>query len=218
MKKMFAALLVAACCWGAYSYYHNRTSPPKSDSAEVQDPPSGADADAKPDPQKSAFLKMEEPLAEFINDINPFEKKDTRVHKPNPADHVAPSPQGTSSAIVHKTFAVGSAAKFLFQVPPHAASPQLHGTYHSFVQGSDAQSSDDRGDIDLLLMNDQQYADFAQGHLGDAVYAVDSSHEQDVSFGLPATLDRPAQYYLVFRNSDSRTGKKVVQADFRIDF
>ena len=218
MKKMFAALLVAACCWGGYSYYHNHPSPPKSNSTEVQDPPSGADPDAKPDPQKSAFLKMEEPLAEFINDINPFEKKETGLRKPNPSDHIAPSPQGTSSAIVHKTFAVGSAAKFLFQVPPHAASPQLHGTYHSFVQGSDAQSSDDRGDIDFLLMNDQQYADFAQGHLGDAVYAVDSSHEQDVSFGLPATLDRPAQYYLVFRNSDSRTGKKVVQADFRVDF
>jgi hypothetical protein len=218
MKKMFAALLVAASCWGGYSYYHNRTSPPKSDSAEVQDPPSAGDSDAKPDPQNGPLVKMEGPLAKFINDINPFEKKDSGLRKPNPSDHIAPSPQGTSSAIVHKTFAVGSAAKFLFQVPSHAASPQLHGTYHSFVQGSDAQSSDDRGDIDFLLMNDQQYADFAQGHLGDAVYAVDSSHEQDVSFGLPATLDRPAQYYLVFRNSDSRTGKKVVQADFRVDF
>jgi hypothetical protein len=35
---------------------------------------------------------------------------------------------------------------------------------------------------------------------------------------LPATLDRPAQYYLVFRNSTRAAGKKVVQADFRVDF
>jgi hypothetical protein len=39
-----------------------------------------------------------------------------------------------------------------------------------------------------------------------------------VSFGLPATLDRPVQYYLVFRNSSSSAAKKVVQADFQVDF
>jgi hypothetical protein len=50
------------------------------------------------------------------------------------------------------------------------------------------------------------------------VYSVDSSHDQDVSFGLPATLDRPVQYYLVFRNSSSSAAKKVVQADFQVDF
>ncbi len=131
---------------------------------------------------------------------------------------VASSPVGTSSAVVHKTFAITSAAKFAFEVPPHAASPQLNGTYHSFTQQAGSRSSDDSADVDLLLMNAEQYADFAGGHPSDVVYSVDSSHEQDVAFGLPATFDKPAQYYLVFRNSPGHAGKKVVQADFHVDF
>ena len=38
-----------------------------------------------------------------------------RPWKPHPSDHVAPSPVGTSTTIVHKTFAVTSTAKFLFR-------------------------------------------------------------------------------------------------------
>ncbi|MGB6024113.1 MAG: hypothetical protein WBG40_02805, partial [Candidatus Sulfotelmatobacter sp.] len=146
------------------------------------------------------------------------EQEPARPWKPHPNDHVGPSPVGTSTAIVHKTFAVTSTAKFVFEVPPHAASPQLHGTYHSFAKNSGAQSGDENGDVDLLLINEQQYADFLNGNPADVVYSVDSSHDQDVSLGLPATLDHPVRYYLVFRNSSSRAGQKVVQADFRVDF
>ncbi len=141
-----------------------------------------------------------------------------RPWKAHPTDHVAPSPVGTSTTIVNKTFAVTSTAKFVFEVPAHAASPQLHGTYHSSAKNSAAQSGDENGDIDLLLINEQQYADFLNGNPAGVVYSVDSSHDQDVSLGLPATLDQPVRYYLVFRNNSSRAGKKVVQADFRVDF
>lgn len=147
-----------------------------------------------------------------------MEEEPARPWKPHPSDHVALSPVGTSTAIVHKTFAVTSTAKFSFEVPPHAASPQLRGTYHSFAKPSGAQSGDENGDVDLLLINEQQYADFLNGNPADVVYSVDSSHDQDVSLGLPATLDQPVRYYLVFRNSSARAGKKVVQADFRVDF
>lgn len=119
---------------------------------------------------------------------------------------------------MRKTFSVVSAAKFPFEVPPHAASPQLKGSYRSFVQQSGGQSSDEGADMDLLLMNDQQYADFLHGGTPDVIYSVDSSHDQDVSFGLPATMNQPAQYYLVFRTSSHRPGKTEVQADFRVDF
>jgi hypothetical protein len=146
------------------------------------------------------------------------EEEPARPWKPHPSDHVAPSPVGTSAAIVHKTFAVTTTAKFLFEVPPHAASPQLHGTYHSFAKNSGAHPGDETGDVDLLLINEQQYADFLNGDPADVVYSVDSSHDQDVSLGLPATLDHPVRYYLVFRNSSSKAGKKIVQADFRVDF
>jgi hypothetical protein len=31
-------------------------------------------------------------------------------------------------------------------------------------------------------------------------------------------MDKPVQYYLVFRNSSASAAKKVVQADFQVDF
>ena len=140
------------------------------------------------------------------------------AHSPDAQPPAAASPVGTSSAIVHKTFAITSAAKFAFEVPPHAASPHLNGSYRSFMQPAGSPASDDSANVDLLLMNAEQYADFAGGHSSDVVYSVDSSHEQDIAFILPATFDKPVQYYLVFRNSAGHAGKKVVQADFRMDF
>jgi hypothetical protein len=38
-----------------------------------------------------------------------------------------------------------------------------------------------------------------------------------VNFNLPASRDLPVKYYLVFRN-EPREGKKIVQADFKVDF
>jgi hypothetical protein len=217
MKKVIPWLLLAAACWGGYSYYKNRSSQPQ---VEAADEPQ--EEEAKPDPQAGPIQPNT-----IVSPLETLMEKGSSLHKTSapapprkltPSDHIAPSPVGTSTAIVHKTFAVTSSAKFSFQVPPHAASPQLRGSYRSFAQQAGVQSSDESADIDLLLMNDQQYADFLNGGTPDVVYSVDSSHDQDVSFGLPATMSQPAQYYLVFRNSSSRAGKKVIEADFHVDF
>ena len=220
MKKVFVWLLAAAFC-GGYSYYRNRSSQPKVQAAEESQ-----ETEAKPEVQDQDTDRpatVVSPLAAFMEKLNPLHTSEPAQRKPSPSDHIAASPVGTSTAIVRKTFAVASTAKFSFEVPPHAASPQLHGSYRSFAQqsggqSSNVQSSDESADVDLLLMNDQQYADFLHGGSPDVVYSVDSSHDQDVSFGLPSTMNQPAQYYLVFRNSSSHAGKKTVQADFRVDF
>ena len=203
MKKLFVFLLLAAFAWGGLSYYRNRSSQTKVQAAEESQ---FQEAEAQPQPQPQDPIQpptVVSPLKSFMEKVNPFHKT------PEPA----PTP-----AIVRKTFSVVSAAKFPFEVPPHAASPQLKGSYRSFVQQSGGQSSDEGADMDLLLMNDQQYADFLHGGTPDVIYSVDSSHDQDVSFGLPATMNQPAQYYLVFRTSSHRPGKTEVQADFRVDF
>ena len=219
MHRVFAWLFMGVVLIGGYTYYQNRFSLPKTQTTEQSQ-----EAEPKPDPQDplpttTVMGPVVSPLAEFIEKANPLQKEEA-PRKPHPSDLIAPSPVGTGTAIVHKTFAVTSTAQFLFQVPPHAASPQLHGTYHSFAKNSGVQSADQDqdGDVDLLLMNDQQYSDFLSGRPADVVYSVDSSHDQDVSLGLPATRDQPVQYYLVFRNSANSPGKKVVQADFRVDF
>ena len=215
MLKGFACLLMAAALVGGYSYYHNRLSTPNAQ-ATGQAQLIEANTVAQ-NPDKTAAVLG--PLAQWMqNQKQEQAPEERRVVKPHALDHIADSPVGTSSAIVRKTFAVSAPAKFSFEIPPHAASPQLHGTFRSFVRQVGVQSSDESADIDLLLMNREQYADFQRGQPADTVYSVDSSHDQDVSFGLPATLDHPVEYYLVFRNSSSSPAKKVVQADFQVDF
>lgn len=216
MHKGIGWLLISLALVVGALYYRSQPSAPKQQTAEqvqeVEDKAAAQDSDKK--------VKVEGLLAEWMEKAekaNPLRKPDP-PRKPHPSDHIAPSPVGTGSEIVRKTFAVTSTAKFLFEVPPHAASPQLHGTYRSFARDSGLQSSDESADVDLLLMNDQQYADFLSGHPSDTVYSVDASHNQDVNFGLPSTMDRPAHYYLIFRNNAGTSSKKVVQADFRVDF
>jgi hypothetical protein len=103
-----------------------------------------------------------------------------------------------------------------FEVPAHAANPQLRGTYRAFLKYGDALSPDP-ADVEFLLLNEQQYGELMGGHPGDAILSAPSS--QEVATGLPPTLDQPAKYYLVFRNNSGKAAKKkVVRADFRIDF
>jgi hypothetical protein len=206
--------LVAACV-----YYQNHPPQLKAWTAEKLQ----AVATKPATPDQAPLTTVVSPLQVLMGAATAPQSTETenkeepaRPWKAHPSDHVAPSPVGTSTTIVNKTFAVTSTAKFVFEVPAHAASPQLHGTYHSSAKNSAAQPGDENGDVDLLLINEQQYADFLNGNPADVVYSVDSSHDQDVSLGLPATLDHPVRYYLVFRNSHA--GKKVVQADFQVDF
>lgn len=221
MKQLSLFLLLAAIAWGGYTYHRNRSAQTKVHTAE-ESQPQEAESQSQSQPQDPIQpTVVVSPLATFMEKANPFHHAPEPAplsRKPSPSDHIAPSPVGTSAAIVHKSFSVISAAKFPFEVPPHAASPQLKGSYRSFVQQSGGQSSDEGADMDLLLMNDQQYADFLHGGTPDVIYSVDSSHDQDVSFGLPSTMNQPAQYYLVFRTSAHRPGKTEVQADFRVDF
>ena len=215
MLKGFACLLMGAALVGGYYYYHDRASTPKAQTTEQAQSTEANTVAQNPD----KAVEVAGPLAQWMqNQKQEQAPEERRVAKPHALDHIEESPVGTSNAIVRKTFAVSAPAKFSFEIPPHAASPQLHGTFRSFVREAGVQSSDESADIDLLLMNGEQYADFQRGQPADTVYSVDSSHDQDVSFGLPATLDHPVQYYLVFRNSSSSPSKKVVQADFQVDF
>jgi hypothetical protein len=134
-------------------------------------------------------------------------------------DQVAPSPVGTSINILHKTFAITAQTHFPFQVPPHATRPQLHGTYRSFVQGvGSAAVNDQNANVDFLIMNEEQYADFARGRQGETLFSTEASHNQDVAFGLPASQDQPQKYFLVFRKSMAGTTPIFVDAHFGIDF
>ena len=136
----------------------------------------------------------------------------------HPSDHVGASPVGTAGIVLHKSFAVSTSTKFPFEIPAHAAMPHLHGTFRSFIPTAGAQSDPDDADIDFLILKEEQYADFASGRPSEALFSVEVSHSQDVNLSLPVSQDQPQKFYLIFRNPSPTHGKKLVEADFTVDF
>jgi hypothetical protein len=240
VRATLGSLISLGLLIAAFVYYGNRLPHFKQHSAE-QSPEAELDSDSKDVDSKSIDTKqldpeeliknprkamaVDGPLARWMKDANPGGKlddnsDDATEHRPpwkaHANDHIAPSPAGTSGVVLHKTFSVARGISFPFTIPPHAATPQLRGTFQSSLPIG-GNNSDESPDIAFLLLNQQQYDGFLHGHLGDSLIAVDSSHNQDVNFGLPSSLNQPVTYYLVFRNNP-RYPKKTVQADFKIDF
>lgn len=224
MKKLFSWMIFAVAAIYGASYLLHRfpvtTQASPTERAEPQaaepKPPEAADA--------AKAVTMVGPLADYMQGDKSSSSSSGESAKPAVAwtphagDIVGDSPTGTGGVILHKTFAVATTVKFLFEIPAHATNPQLRGNYRSFLKPAGDATADGDPNVEFLLMNQQQYADFARGHQADVVYFVQSSHSQQVNVGLSPTYDKPAQYCLVFRNRSSDAGKKIVQADFSVDF
>jgi len=206
---------------GYYSWMHLKHT---ADPAEIQPGPiaeqvkkaQSASAEAEASQQSVTF---EGPLAKFMSnpDAPKVETVDARPYHPTESDHVGGSVVGTSDKLLHQTFAVAGTVDMPFEVPAHAYSPKLHGTFRSFIQAGGALTTAP-GDVDFLLMNDQQYASLLQGHPSDALFSADATHDQEVNVNLPPTYNQLAKYHLIFRNVSPKTGKKVIQAELQIDF
>jgi hypothetical protein len=134
-----------------------------------------------------------------------------------PSDHVTASPVGTTQTVLEKTFNLKNSATFSFEIPSHAVQPHLHGIFESFV-GQVHGASDESANIDFLIMNEEQESNFASNRPSEALFNVEGSHNQAVNFDLPASMNRPVKYYLVFRTSGSGKANKVVEANFHVDF
>jgi hypothetical protein len=170
--------------------------------------------------QAREMVTITGPLADYMTRRRPVttEPAGQLQHVTRPmtsSDHAGDSPVGTSNSILHKTFFVAKAANLSFELPAHASNPQLRGTYSSFVQQA---NSSDSADVEFLLLDERQYSDFLNRRPSDALFSAEGSQDQEVKVSMPPTLDRPAKYYLVFRNGSPGTGKVAVQADFRVDF
>ena len=161
-------------------------------------------------------FRHHQPIAGWIQAVLPGSKAQT-AEVPESERAAVASPEGTSTVILNKTFAISKTVEVPFQLPPHAAIPQLRGTYESFGQ-SMGTVSDESGDVELLVLNEEQYEDFRQGKAGDVVFSAPASHDQNVDFTLPATMADPVKYYLVFRSAPGGDKRKVVKANFHVDF
>jgi hypothetical protein len=172
--------------------------------------------------QKSSHVETLPPVSHRATTSNPVSRSPVGTSslqpisgRATPSDHVGESPVGASSAVLHKTFAVTDIVSLPIEVPAHASNPRLRGTYRAFLKRHGTLSTD-TADVEFFLLNEKQYADFLSGHSGEAMFSADAA--QEVAAGLPPTLGEPAKYHLVFRNNSGDAGKKIVQADFQIDF
>ena len=188
-----------------------------------------------PGPQNQPMVIMVSPLAQWMAKSNSAKPgpEETSAETPQPVDRAAPSsaggpsvtarnravssPQVIAPFILHKTFAVSNSVNFPFEIPAHAMNAHLRGNYRSSNPQESGFSAEQGADVALLLMNEEQYADFAKHGSAEVLLSLDPSREQNVNFSLPISGDQPAKYYVVFRNNP-REGKTTVQADFKVDF
>jgi hypothetical protein len=143
-------------------------------------------------------------------------QKVTQVEETPAFDRVNPSPVGTSQTILEKTFALKNSTTFPFEVPAHAVRPHLHGIFESYFRELHG-PSDETANVDFLILNADQYADLLGNRPSEVLFSVEASHNQAVNLDLPASMDQPVKYYLIFRNAAGGSSK-IVQADFHVEY
>jgi hypothetical protein len=211
-------VFVAIACYGWMHIRHT------ADSFNIQNAPITEDArqaettysEAQDAPQSVSFAG---PLATYMSKQGPVavEKVRAIAYRPTASDHVGGSVVGTSIPILNEKFHVSVIVDLPFDVPAHAATPKLRGNFRSFFQASGKPTSDTDADVEFHVLNDREFSNFLNGKPSEALLSADATHNQEVNASLPPTLNQPATYHMVFLN-DSTKRKKVVQADFHIDF
>jgi hypothetical protein len=121
------------------------------------------------------------------------------------------------SNFLHKQFTVTNYSEFAFTVPPHSGNPTLCGNFRAVAKENSRSTSAKPADIDLMVMNEEEFEDFVRGRSSAATYEADPSSNQTIKYAIPRTLNRAQCYHLVFRNS-SQSRVSLVEADFTVSF
>ena len=174
MKRWFEWLVVSLVlvCFGSYAWTHrHHVALAVAGGPAPHTEPTYAEAQ-----EAQKMVTVTGPMADYVLNQKPSEVETLQPvsHKPVASDYVKDSPVGTSTPILHTTFSVRKAVALPFELPAHAANPQFRGTYRSFTQRNGAQSSDSSADVEFLLFNERQYADFLNGRPGEAVISADT--------------------------------------------
>src|ERR1700758_2801487 len=209
-------VLVALACFGWMHLRHT------ADSFNIQAAPIAEDArqaeTTYSEPQDAnQSVTLAGPLATYMSKQGPVAVEKVRaVYRPTASDHVGGSVVSTSIPILNEKFHVSVIVDLPFNVPPHASTPQLRGTFRSFLQASGKPTSDTDADVEFHVLSDQEFSNFLDGKPSEALFSADATHSSEVHASLPPTLNQAVTYHIVFLNNSKK--KKVVQADFRIDF
>jgi hypothetical protein len=221
MKQWFGWLVTSlvVVLVASYAWTHRRhIAVPETDSAQSQTQATYEEAQ-----EAQKMVTITGPMADYVTRQQESTEEAQAQMKATSqtlttVEQVGDSPVGTSKPILHKTFRVAGVADLPFEIPAHASTPQLHGTYRSFLEQAGTQSSDSGAEVEFLLMNEKQFADLLSGRPGEATFSAEDAHAQEVNFSIPPTFGQPAKYYLIFRNNSAGKEKMYVQADFRVDF
>ena len=147
-------------------------------------------------------------------------KKDASRKRSNhdPLNQVRSAPSEPARHFLHKTFKVATYVQFPFDVPARAFNPKLQGSFKAYPQGKSPDAGDDSSNVDFLLLNAEEFDDFTHHRSGAVRYSIGAAHRQDVDYALPATMEDPVKYFIVFRNSTPNGPPRMVDADFTISF
>jgi hypothetical protein len=144
--------------------------------------------------------------------------KEAPTQEPMSIDHPLSVDPAKPNHFLHNIFSVNHHAQFSVLVPAHQENARVRGTFRSFTERDNPDSSDKRADVDLLLLNDEEFQQFLHGQLESITHESNSAHNQTVDWFIPATRDDAKTYHLVFVNSVREAKPKFVQADFTLTF
>ena len=156
-----------------------------------------------------ALLQQQEKSAQV-------QQPETVRREPLPIDHPVFVEAGKPKHLLHNVFSVNNHTQFAFLVPPHQGKTRLRGTFRSFTKRDDPDSTDRTANVDLLLLNEQEFNQFLHGQPQTVTYELDSVHNESVDWRVPTTFGEPEKYHLIFSNAG--TGKKFIEADFTVSF
>ena len=153
-----------------------------------------------------------------LSDTKTAPTRESLLSDPLPIDHPVSVEPGKPKHLLHSVFSVNRRAQFAFLIPAHQSSARLHGTFRSFTKRNNPDSSDRSADVDLLLLNDEEFNQFQHGEPQSVTYELNSAHNQMVDWWVPATRAEAKTYHLVFINSADDIRLKFVHADFTLTF
>ena len=219
MKK-YPALLIVGLALLIFGLRKNNIPPSKSSKVEsTQQEP------VEEPVIKAATPEDPGPIATVVVPLDVLKKQgDVSNAKPAPTreavaiDHLVSVEPGKPKRILHNGFSVHRQTQFAFTIPAHQSNAKLHGVFRSFTKRNDPDSSDRTADVDLLLLNDEEFNQFQNGQPQSVTYELNSAHNQMVDWWIPATRDDAKTYHLVFINSANDVKLKFVQADFTLTF
>jgi hypothetical protein len=157
-------------------------------------------------------------LQQQLHSSQPKSEAAALPQEPLPVDHPVYVDAGKPRHFLHNLFPVNNHAQFAFRVPPHQDNTRLRGTFRSFTRRDDPASSGRTANVDLMLLNEQEFSEFLHGQPQSVTYEIDSAHNQLVDWRVPTTYGESQTYHLVFSNPGSRTAIKFVEADFTVSF